>query len=213
MIDYSKSLSLDCPHCLTKTQFLQMTEKQLCKEDNQYHLAYTCTYCRGGIIAIFSRNIDKPFQLQKYYPQQNEWRPKVNLLSITNDNVKKDFQEAINCYNCGLYNSSMVMSRRAIHQEMIKKKLSEKFPNNLYKQIENSGISPNLIKLLNKVKNFGNHGAHPDYVLYDTEGKEINDKKKFAKLSLDFLDKYFSDEYEIDSLIRSAPNSKEELTL
>ena len=42
-------------------------------------------------------------------------------------------------------------------------------------------------------------------------GNKIEDTKEFAKLSLEFLDRYFSDEYEIDSLIAKAPKSEKEL--
>ena len=102
----------------------------------------------------------------------------------------------------------MLMARRAIQQETIDNKASGK---NLYQQIESTGISKKLKSLLYKVKNFGNNGAHPDFCLFNEEGNQIVDKKSFSKLSLEFLDRYFADEYEIDSLIESAPKSKREI--
>ena len=72
-------------------------------------------------------------------------------------------------------------------------------------------FSKKLKALLHKIKNFGNHWAHPDFCLYDEDWLEIRDKKEFARLSLEFLDRYFADEYEIDSLVENAPKSKKEL--
>ena len=77
--------------------------------------------------------------------------------------------------------------------------------------LESLEISKNLKTLLHKVKNFGNYGAHPDFCLYDETGNKITDTKEFAQLSLEFLDRYFADEYEIDSLIAKAPKSEKEL--
>ena len=128
--------------------------------------------------------------------------------AITNEEVREDFQEAIDCYNNGFYNACMIMARRAIQQEMIIKQIKG---DNLYEQIESTGISEPLKKLLHKVKNFGNYGAHPDFLLFDGHGEQIDDKKECAELSLEFLNKYFSDQYEIDELIKSAPKSKHEL--
>ena len=102
----------------------------------------------------------------------------------------------------------MMMARRAIQQEMI---ANEAEGNNLYQQIESTGISSKLKALLHKIKNFGNSGAHPDFCLFDEDGNQIEDKKEFAKLSLEFLDRYFADEYEIDSLVENAPKSEKEL--
>jgi hypothetical protein len=93
---------------------------------------------------------------------------------------------------------------------MIEERLEEKYPNNLFKQIENSWIWDNLKKLLQKVKNFWNFWAHPDFCLYDEEWNKIEDLELFAKLSLEFLDKFFSDKYEIYNLILQAPKSAKE---
>jgi len=150
-------------------------------------------------------------ELIDYFPTAFLWKPKTKLELITNENVKQDFLEAIKCFNHGFYNASMVISRRAIHQEMIKRELDKKYPNNLYQQLENSGISDKLKNLLQKVKNFGNNGAHPDFCLYNEEGNQLENIQEFAELSLNFLDKYFSDEYETDSMIASAPLSKTEI--
>jgi hypothetical protein len=103
------------------------------------------------------------------------------------------------------------MSRRAIHQEMLSKWLDKKHKDNLFKQIENSGIGDNLKRLLQKVKNFWNFWAHPDFCLYDEEWEITSNEKLFAELALEFLDKYFSDAYEIDHLIQKAPSSEKEI--
>ncbi|MCY4382505.1 MAG: DUF4145 domain-containing protein [Nitrospinae bacterium] len=143
-----------------------------------------------------------------YYPLAGGWKPRINTSSIGSDEVREDFLEAINCYNSGYYNASMIMARRAIQQEVIEKGATGK---NLYVQIEATGISDKLKSLLQKVKNFGNYGAHPDFSLYDSNGNKIDNIKQFAELSLEFLDRYFSDQYEIDALVQNAPKSDKEL--
>ena len=218
-MQHSKTVSLDCPHCETKCQFLQIDSSHyFCTANELHHIAYFCTNCRGLITTKWHCDSESShaFQtddlfgtsLHSYSPPVGDWQPRVDLSLIVNEEVRKDFQEAIGCYNNGFYNACMIMARRAIQQEMqIKKSEGD----NLYKQIESLGISKNLKTLLHKVKNFGNYGAHPDFCLYDENKNKIIDTKEFAELSLEFLDRYFSDEYEIDSLIAKAPKSEKEL--
>ncbi len=220
-MQYSKTLSLNCPHCDTKCQFVAIEQgHQKCRSDNKHHIPYICTNCQGVIATkwdtyrdcTLNQFRDSPdyygVDLEIYYPIVGDWKPRVNLQLITNEKVKSDFKEAIDCYNNGFYNACMLMARRAIQQEMIDNGATGK---NLYQQIESTGISKKLKAFLHKVKNFGNNGAHPDFCLFDDEGNEITDKHAFARLSLEFLDRYFADEYEIDSLVESAPKSKKEL--
>ena len=219
-MNYSRTLSLDCPHCDTKCQFVSVeASHNICVEDKLHHIAFVCTNCKGIIIVKWSarectlesfRSNPKGYEskLDVYYPLVGDWKPRVKLLLITESEVRDDFKEAINCYNNGFYNASMIMTRRAIQQEMINKKAVGK---NLYDQIESMGISKNLKALLQKVKNFGNYGAHPDFCLFDINEEKIENKKEFAKLSLEFLDRYFADEYEICSLVENAPKSEKEL--
>lgn len=219
-MEYSKTLSLECPYCITKCQFKQVSQgHSYCWSDNLHHIAYFCTNCEGTIITKWeagTRDIDQfevnPVsygqQLVNYYPLIGDWKPRVNLSLITNNEIKSDFEESIDCYNNECYNACMMMARRTIQQEMIIKNATD---DNLYKQIESTGISPKLKVLLQKIKNFGNFGAHPDFCLFDENGNQIEDKKGFAKLSLEFLDRYFANEYEIDLLVNNAPKSKKEL--
>ena len=217
---HSKTISLECPYCDTKCQFVQVDPShRYCVSDGLHHIAYICTNCKGVIATKWKANgndlvaFQDPRsgynqQLSIYYPLVGDWKPRVNLSLITNDEVKTDFKESISCYNNKFYNACMMMARRAIQQEMIINKASGK---NLYQQIESTGISEKLKALLHKIKNFGNNGAHPDFCLFDEDGNQIEDKKEFAKLSLEFLDRYFADEYEIDFLVKSAPKSEKEL--
>lgn len=218
-MNHSSTISLECPHCDTKCQFVQVQDShKICSADALHHIAYTCTNCRDAIVTkwdsttsdlnLFQSSEGYGQRLNAYYPIVGDWRPRVNLSSITEEEIQNDFKEAIDCYNNGLYNACMMMARRAIQQEMIINKVKG---NNLYEQIEATGISEKLKALLHKVKNFGNNGAHPDFCLFDDAGNEITEKEEFAKLSLEFLDRYFADEYEIDSLVDSAPKSQKEL--
>ena len=205
-MEYSDTLSLECPYCKTRCQFLVIAKSaRLCTSDDTRQTAHTCTHCNGIVVTKW----DKMFaRLITYHPVAGDWKPQVNLSVIGNNEVREDFREAINCYNNGFYNACMIMTRRAIQQEMIDNKSQG---NNLYKQIESMGISKNLKGLLHKVKNFGNYGAHPDFFLFTGEGEKIDDKKEIAKLSLEFLDRYFSDQYEVVALIKDAPKSEKEL--
>jgi|AntRauTorckE6833_2_1112554.scaffolds.fasta_scaffold03810_4 hypothetical protein len=221
---YSKTLSLDCPYCDTKTQFISDQSKlSFCNEDFLFHDLFTCTNCGGLVVTKWKSNspnirngntsnfknyADNTSILSKYHPIVGDFSAQIELSQISNESVRKDYKEAVDCYNYGFYNASMVMARRAIHQEVDVRGAKG---GNLYKKIESLGLSENLKKLLNKVKNFGNSGAHPDYFLYDKEGEKLipkENEKDFAQLSLKFLDRYFQDQYEIDDLIANAPNSE-----
>ncbi len=221
---YSNTLSLECPYCDTKTQFISDESKvSFCKPENNFHDIFKCTNCGGLILTKWDKNSPNILEgdvqsfknyakrtslLKKYFPVVGDYKSQMNLQKIGNELVRKDYQEAIDCYNNGFYNASMVMSRRSIHQEVETKKATGK---NLYEKIDSLVTSENLKKLLNKVKNFGNSSAHPDFFLYDKEGNQLipqEKEKEFAKLSLTFLDKYFQDQYEMEDLIASAPNSE-----
>ncbi|MFA5789276.1 MAG: DUF4145 domain-containing protein [Candidatus Gracilibacteria bacterium] len=210
---YAESLNLECSHCHSNCQFVKSSDVHLCKADGRDHVTFVCTHCRGQIVIRFTHNDyrNTPDELVDYSPIAFTWKPKTNLKLIIDGDVRKDFLEAIGCFNNGFYNATMVMARRAMHREMIKRGLDKVHPNNLYDQIENSGISDNLRRLLQKVKNFGNSGAHPDFCLYDSDGGLLQNEEEFAGLSLNFLDKYFSDEYETESMIQSAPLSQKEI--
>jgi hypothetical protein len=216
---FNKSISLKCPHCNTTTQFYWVKEShKLCRGDNFHYISYVCTHCEGVILTKWftQMNINEinfesgsyTASLKIYYPIIGDWEPRIKFFMIIDENVRRDFEEAIGCYNNGFYNASMMMSRRAIQQEMITKKAQG---DGLYTQINSLDLSRKLKGLLQKVKNFGNSGAHPDFCLYDEEGNILQDVKGFAKLGLDFLDRYFIDEYETQDLIDSAPKSNKEL--
>ena len=214
---------MECPYCRTKCPFEPIAQAYPCKvkqlSDNVqiFHRAYRCIHCEGNVVTewcsewyqnSYGHKNYFPSKFLIYYPPAGDWKPKINPTCIKNNEVREDFEEAIKCYNHGFYNASMLLSRRAIQQEMNSKNAKEE---KLYEQIESMGISERLKTLLHKVRNFGNYGAHPDFCLFDKDGQKIDDKKGFAKLSLEFLDKYFSDQYEIDALIENAPKSKKEL--
>ena len=214
----------ECPYCKAQCAFRQLKiyepdgvdlqgrpgvkqkEHVPCNKDDRFHVPYECPSCYGVIIIKWELE-----RLQKRYhssiPPAGGFKHKVDLEKITSSEaVKKDFLEAIECYNNLLYNASMVMSRRTMEREVIYK---EGKGQNLYEKIESLGISTNLKTLLQKVKNFGNHGAHPGYLLYDKDEKPIENKKEFAELALEFLDRYFQDQ-ESAFLADKAPKSEKE---
>ncbi len=211
-MNYSETISLDCPYCNSKCQFIDSDfDKKKCKNDRLFHLPYMCTNCNGRVIVRFIEigHDLSSWNFHSYYPNAQEYKPRIKLSVIQSDEIRDDFNEAINCYNNNLYNACMIMARRTVQQEMLINKVDEKL--NLYEQIESTGISVQLKKLLHKIKNFGNYGAHPDFCLFDENKQIIENKKEFAKLSLEFLDRYFADTYETNLLIEAAPKSKAEM--
>ena len=207
---YSDTISLECPHCQSKCQFREENQSHVeCKADELMHSSYYCTHCKGKVITRWIIYDSRVYGFNSYIPSATGYKPRIDLNTITNKQVKKDFKEAISCYNNDLHNACMIMARRAIQQEMMT--ISEvKDDDNLYKQIESMGISQQLKNLLKKIKNFGNYGAHPDFCLFDENKEIIEDEQLFSKLSLEFLDRYFSDQYEINALVNSAPKSQKE---
>ena len=212
-MEHKNKLSLDCPYCKTKTQFNEYGGIRLCKSEDIHHQPFLCTNCDGIIMTKwnwdrYKQNIGN---LNKYYEVVGDFKAQVDLQKIKSEFVRKDFKEAIGCYNNSFYNASMVLARRAIHQEIDERNIKK---GNLYEKIYSLDISNNLKRLLDKVKNFGNMGAHPDFFLYDDKGEQLisqNNEKVFAKLSLVFLDKYFQDQYEMEDLITTAPRSDIEI--
>jgi hypothetical protein len=205
---YRTRISLECPYCNTRTQFDAQGNNTVCRYTGEHHQAFLCVHCNGLILTNWNDLNGRPYTLQRYYKIIGNYKPQINLQKIKDDLVRKDFREAIDCYNNGFYNASMVMSRRAIHQEVESKNAKGE---TLYERINSLVTSENLKRLLNKVKNFGNSGAHPDFFLYDENGNQLipeENEKDFAKLALIFLDKYFQDQYEMEDLIASAPNSE-----
>ena len=125
--------------------------------------------------------------------------------------MKNDFKEAIDCYNNNFYNASMIMSRRAIQQDVSTESNKNE---NLQKQIESMDISQSFKDMLDKVRIFGNHGAHPDFCLYDKDGAPIKEdsKKEVAAAALKLLDHYFMHKYEMPKSISDQPKSQKELS-
>ncbi len=217
------TVSLKCPHCKTQCQFRQECSPRFCAVGWFFNIGFHCTHFNGMVntewfavktdVMEFQRYLSNKSPLDQqllhaYHPSIGEWNSKVKLSLITNNEVKADFEEAISCYNSGFYNSCMIMARRSVQQEVLAKGAKD---GHLYAQIESTGISPNLKELLQKIKNFGNYGAHSDFFLYDEEGNKIEGSKEMAKLSLEFLDMYFLNAYKIDALIQGSPKSAKEL--
>ena len=137
------------------------------------------------------------------FPQVVKFTPRVNLEHITSKGVESYFSNAIKCYNQGLYEPSMVMSRKAVECEVNHRKAEGK---NLFRKIESLGISFDEKELLQKIKNVGNHGAHSERHLLDKEGVPIEDEEYLAELSLILLDLYLR-HYEVAFFAKNGPGN------
>ena len=171
---------------------------------------FVCTGC-DGLIIVKWRYGHGTYYSSEWFPCARDFTPKVDLNFIEKAEVKNDFKEAIDCYNNNLYNASMIMSRRAIQQEVFTESNKNQ---DLWEQIKSMDISQNLKDMLQKVRIFGNYGAHPDFCLYDKDGAPIKEdsKKEVAAATLYFLDHYLMDKYEIPKRIFDQPKSQKELS-
>lgn len=89
---YSKTLSLNCPHCDTKCQFVAIEQgHHKCISDNKHHIPYICTNCQGLIATKWRSDITNPdgFRnnptgynqiLNIYYPIVGDWKPRDSEL-------------------------------------------------------------------------------------------------------------------------------------
>ena len=93
---YDSSLNLECPHCEGQCQFVVAVEPVLCKIDNYYHSSFGCTHCSGIIMIRFNY---QRTSIIDYVPVVSKWESKIDSNLINDEDVKKDFLEAIKCFN------------------------------------------------------------------------------------------------------------------
>ena len=115
---------------------LQQKKPVPCNKDDLFYEPYECQLCHGAVIIKW----EKSYPQGRYHssiPPTGGFKHKVDLEKITSSKgVKDDFLQAIECYNNRLYNASMVMSRRAVQQEVIVEKAEG---DNLYKKNRSFG--------------------------------------------------------------------------
>jgi len=77
-MNYKSTISLNCPHCSTKTQFIQQ-HHDYCASDLRHHICFKCTNCKWLIVSIWSSTTNHlgnfesnprayDVELQVYYP-------------------------------------------------------------------------------------------------------------------------------------------------
>ena len=103
-------------------------------------------------------------------------------------NIRNDYLEGLEDYSSGCYISSVIMCRRVIQQGCQDKGAKK---TNLFEQIEELTIDENLKKLAQKIRLWGNMGAHPDILL----GEKVDEKD--AKIAIDFVEKFLQYVYVI----------------
>ena len=213
------SMGFDCPHCMSKCQFITWVHHILLihlgvdraaretrvgscltvSNEGITYEAFMCTNCNGIIVVRWDHdNIHGGYIYRDHFPCRGGFSPKVDLESIQHEETKNDFKEAIDCYNNGYWKASMIMSRRTIQQELLAGN-TESQKGRLKEQIESMDIPQSHKDMLNIIRIYGNHGAHPDFYLYDEDEKPIDAERqeKIARVSLLFLDHHFMDKYEI----------------
>ena len=97
-MSYSDTLSLNCPHCNTRCQFVVIEQgHRRCVSDDKHHIPYICTNCNGLIATKWTasgcdpqsfRNGPNSYyqSLNTYYPVVGDWNSRVKLELITNKN-------------------------------------------------------------------------------------------------------------------------------
>lgn len=60
-MNHLKTISLECPYCDTKCQFLQIdTSHKFCSRNDRHHIAFACSNCNGGIITHWNASTNNP---------------------------------------------------------------------------------------------------------------------------------------------------------
>ena len=226
------SRSFDCPHCMSNCQFITWAHRILSVYLAEYKVAqkiwdgdyltisnegiiyeaYICTNCNGIIVVRWDHDdIHDGYIYRDHFPCRGGFSPKVDLEYIQHEETKNDFKEAIACYNNGYWKASIIMSRLTIQQEALAEN-NESPKCGLKEQIESMNISQRHKAMLHKVRIIGNHGAHPDFYLYDENGEPIDAERQeeMARVCLIFLDHFFTDKYEIPEQVANQPKSWKE---
>lgn len=187
----------ECPHCKAKCQFNSIVSGNNCSVDDYYQEPWVCQNCGGFIVTkrryADSWNDTKIFPLIKI-------KPKIKIEKLPDD-IKNDYLESLETYSSGCYMSSVIMCRRVIQQSCLDKGARK---SNLYEQIEELTIDESLKKLAQKLRFWGNKGAHPD-ILLDEKIEE-----KDAKVAIDFTEKFLQYVYVIPKEIEEIEGNVEE---
>ncbi len=188
-----------CPYCKSNSAFFNTYANQIeNKCTNLYWRVLQCNNCNWLVIDYTEYSYYDDSKITISYPSIWEYITTIDTKHITDDLIKKDFEESINAYNFWLYISTCMMIRRCVHREV---ELKNWIWKDLYDQIQSLGISDNLKLLLQKIRIFWNSWAHPNYVLEDNNWNIIVDYKEVASLWLHFMDMYFYDKYSVSNLI------------
>jgi len=174
----------DCPHCKAKCQFNLIVNDNQCRADNLYQAPWVCQNCGGFIIT--KRPYTSSWGDTQIIPFV-KIKPKIRVDKLP-ENIRNDYLESLEDYSNGCYASSVIMCRRVIQQTCLDKGAKK---TNLFDQIEELNIDENLKKLAQKLRFWGNKGAHPDILL----GEKIEEKD--AKVAIDFTEKFLQYVYVI----------------
>ena len=174
----------ECPHCKAKCQFNAVVTDNQCRVDDEYQAPWVCQNCGG--FNITKRPYTHTWQDTKIFPLI-KIKPSIKIDKLP-ENIRNDYLESLENYSNGCYTSAVIMCRRVIQQSCQDKGAKK---TNLFEQIEELTIDENLKKLAQKIRFWGNKGAHPDILL----GEKVVEKD--AKIAIDFIEKFLQYVYVI----------------
>jgi len=179
-----------CPYCgvvATITPLVWTLEHWICKCDNDKcgKTFYAKVKYTGSIVGVGSEKSLLSFDIietyPKYVPVKHESIPQ---------NIWSDYLEACECFNAGAFKASVVMCRRMLQNVCLergaKKKNAQDKWISLRNQIKEAFSEKDYAlvhSIADKVKYFGDYGAHPQ----DDNIDDVSDEA--SKAILDFSNK------------------------
>lgn len=160
------NVSFQCPHCNLICGFSD--EGRFANQKyNETIIMFKCNSCSKYVYVVFNSDfsLNPTNPLGNRIDEPKDYYPKLipSVPSSVPENVAKDFEEALKCFDIGAYKASAVMCRRALQSSVIEKGATR---NRLVEQIdelfERRIITEEIKNLSHKVRSISNTGAHPN---------------------------------------------------
>lgn len=165
---FKPDLTADCPHCdkpvgitLVSAPNAQLVEKHSLETVGA---VYKCEGCKRPIHFQYygCRASHGDLQIQGG-KQITHARPRLDLSNVTNQEVKNDVEEALDCYGVGAWNGFAAMCRRVL--QSIYEDRGVKGSSKVQKQTEvfisTYDFDDEMKEILREITQTGHDGAHP----------------------------------------------------